>query len=24
MEAEVKRLQPIKCGICGEFNEPFR
>ena len=24
MEPEVKRLQPIKCGICGEFNEPFR
>ncbi len=24
MEPEVKKLQPIKCGICGEFNEPFR
>lgn len=24
MEADVKKLQPIKCGICGEFNEPFR
>ncbi len=24
MEPDVKRLQPVKCGICGEFNEPFR
>ena len=24
MEPEVKRLQPVQCGICGEFNEPFR
>ena len=21
---EVKKLQPVKCAICGEFNEPFR
>jgi len=24
VDADVKRLQPIKCGICGEFNEPLR
>ena len=24
VEADVKRLQPVKCGVCGEFNEPFR
>ncbi len=23
-EPEIKRLQPVKCGICGEYNEPFR
>jgi integrase len=23
-EPEVKKLQPVKCGICGEYNEPFR
>ena len=23
-EPEVKKLQPVKCAICGEFNEPFR
>jgi len=24
VEADVKKLQPVKCGICGEFNEPSR
>jgi len=24
IDANVKRLQPIKCGICEEFNEPSR
>ncbi len=23
-EPEVKKLQPVKCGICQEYNEPFR
>lgn len=23
-EPEVKKLQPVRCGICGEFNEPSR
>ncbi len=24
MEPEIKKLQPVQCGICGEFNEPNR
>ncbi|MEM2272580.1 MAG: hypothetical protein QXP56_07940, partial [Archaeoglobaceae archaeon] len=23
-EPEVKKLQPVVCGVCGEFNEPQR
>ena len=23
-EPEVKKLQPVKCSLCGEYNEPFR
>ena len=23
-EPDVKRLSPVRCQICGEFNEPFR
>ncbi|MEM4156237.1 MAG: hypothetical protein QXQ38_05885, partial [Archaeoglobaceae archaeon] len=23
-KAEIKKLQPLKCGVCGELNEPSR